>query len=91
MRVTIKLEGKPITQKEAKEILGEERFERYKAEAETAGFRFEDGAKPTERAFARIMVLKNDRTLCYAGAYGTMAFGCNDGGRIRVRYPFDQA
>ena len=35
MRVTIKLEGKPITQKEAKEILGEERFERYKAEAET--------------------------------------------------------
>ena len=37
MRVTIKLEGKTITQKEAKEILGEERFERYKFEAE-AGF-----------------------------------------------------
>lgn len=37
MRVTIKLEGKSITQKEAKEILGEERFERYKFEAE-AGF-----------------------------------------------------
>ena len=35
MRVTIKLEGKPITQKEAKEILGEERFERFKEEAET--------------------------------------------------------
>ena len=37
MRVTIKLEGKPITQKEAKEILGEERFERYILEAK-AGF-----------------------------------------------------
>lgn len=35
MRVTVKLEGKPITHKHAKEILGEERFERYKAEAET--------------------------------------------------------
>ena len=29
MRVTVKLEGKTITHKEAKEILGEERFERY--------------------------------------------------------------
>ena len=37
MRARIELNGKPITQKEAKEILGEERFERYKAEAE-AGF-----------------------------------------------------
>ena len=37
MRVTVKLEGKTITHKEAKEILGEECFERYKAEAE-AGF-----------------------------------------------------
>ena len=34
MRVTIKLEGKTITQKEAKEILGEERFVRYKSYAE---------------------------------------------------------
>ena len=37
MRITVKLEGKTITHKEAKEILGEECFERYKSYAE-AGF-----------------------------------------------------
>ena len=37
MRITVWLKGKAITQEEAKEILGEERFERYKKEAE-AGF-----------------------------------------------------
>ena len=63
----------------------------FPAEAKTAGFRFEDGAKPTKRACAHIKVLKNDRTICYAGAYGTMAFGCNDDGRVRAQYPFDQA
>lgn len=73
------------------ELTDEASGKRFLAEAEAAGFRFGDGVKPTERACARIMVLKNDRTLCYAGAYGTMAFGCNDAGRIRLRYPFDQA
>ena len=37
MRVKIKLNGKTITHKKAKEILGEERFERYRFYAE-AGF-----------------------------------------------------
>ena len=72
------------------ELTDEASGKRFLAEAERAGFRFEDGAKPTERACGRVMVLKNDRTICYAGAYGTMAFGCNDDGRIRLRYPLDQ-
>ena len=72
------------------ELTDEASGKRFLAEAESAGFRFEDGVKPTERACGRVMVLKNDRTICYAGAYGTMAFGCNDDGRIRLQYPFDQ-
>ncbi len=68
------------------ELTDEATGKQFLADAENAGFRFEDGVKPTERACARIMVLKNDRTICYAGAYGTMAFGCNDDGRICIRY-----
>ena len=34
MRARIELNGKPITQKEAKEILGEERFKQIRKEAE---------------------------------------------------------
>ena len=79
--------NKPVYVELTDEVSGK----RFLAEAENAGFRFEDGVKPTERVCGRVMVLKNDRTLCYAGAYGTMAFGCNDAGRIRARYPFDQA
>ena len=71
------------------ELTDEADGKRFLAEAENAGFRFEDGVKPTARACARVMVLKNNRTICYPGAYGTMAFGCNDDGRIRARYSFD--
>ena len=52
--------NKPVYVELTDEVSGK----RFLAEAENAGFRFEDGVKPTER---------------------------NDAGRIRARYPFDQA
>ena len=66
------------------ELTDEVSCKHFLAEAKNTGFRFGDGVKPTERACGRVMVLKNDRTICYVGAYGTRAFSCNDDGRIRA-------
>ncbi len=42
--------------------------------AETEGFTFGDGFKPTEREYADIFALNRDWTINYVGMYGHMAF-----------------
>ena len=49
----------------------------FMQEAERAGFLFGDGVKPTERECTRIMALHSDRTICYVGICGHIAFGCH--------------
>ena len=58
----------------------------FMQEAEAAGFRFADGVRPTQRGYHRIMALHSDRTLCYAGLAGNIAFGCKDPSRLRLRF-----
>ncbi len=50
--------------------------ERFQREAAAAGFRFGDGAKPTERRPARVMAVHADRTVAFPGICGMLACGC---------------
>lgn len=50
--------------------------ERFQREAAAAGFRFGDGAKPTEREMGRVMVIHANGTIHYPGAAGMIAFQC---------------
>lgn len=44
-------------------------------QAETEGFTYCDGRKPTEREYEAIMAVNQDGTLNYVGANGRIAFG----------------
>lgn len=60
-------------------------------QAEAEGFKFRDGADPTEREAASVMAVNSDRTLNYVGINGMAAFGSGTlfvGGRklLRVAY-----
>ena len=63
----------------------------FMQQAETEGFSFGDGVKPTERTAAAIMAINADHTINYVGAAGRIAFGAGaktiDGHTlIRVTY-----
>ena len=49
--------------------------EKFLEQAETEGFTFGDGAKPTERCFAEIMAVNDNYTINFVGSVGRMAFG----------------
>ena len=59
-------------------------------QAETEGFTYCDGQKPTSREYSEIMAVNGDNTINFVGAVGRMAFGAaaKIGGKklIRVDY-----
>ena len=54
--------------------------------AEAEGFRFGDGAKPTDRHYSQVMAVEGDGTIHYVGAMGMAAFAANADGLIRVDF-----
>ena len=55
----------------ASEEIGDDFF----AKAESEGFTFGDGTKPTEKHYSEIIAINHDCTLNYVGANGYIAFG----------------
>lgn len=49
--------------------------EKFMEQAESEGFAFTDGAKPTERCYAEVMAVNKDMTINFVGANGRIAFG----------------
>lgn len=49
--------------------------EKFMEQAESEGFAFADGAKPTERCYAEVMAVNKDMTINFVGANGRIAFG----------------
>lgn len=47
----------------------------FMKQAESEGFTFTDGAKPTERFYAEIMAVNSDITINFVGMNGRIAFG----------------
>ena len=47
----------------------------FMQQAETEGFTFPDGAKPTERCCEEIMSVTRDKTINFVGTNGRIAFG----------------
>lgn len=47
----------------------------FMKQAESEGFTFTDGAKPTERCYAEIMAVNRDITINFVGMNGRIAFG----------------
>ena len=56
-------------------LADEETGKQFMQQAETEGFTFKDGVKPTQRDWDGILVLNRDMTLNYVGFVGHMAFG----------------
>lgn len=56
-------------------LADEETGKQFMQQAETEGFTFRDGVKPTERPYDSIIALNRDRTINYVGFVGHMAFG----------------
>lgn len=44
-------------------------------QAESEGFTFQDGVKPTQREAAEVMAVNQDLTLNYVGTVGRIAYG----------------
>lgn len=64
---------------------------KFLQQAESEGFTFCDGVKPTERCYAEIMTVNRDITINFVGANGRIAFGAGakkigDEELIRVDY-----
>lgn len=47
----------------------------FMQQAESEGFTFTDGVKPTKRFATKVMAVNSDRTINYVGTIGHMAFG----------------
>lgn len=60
--------------------------DKFLTAAENEGYTFGDGAKPTKKHFANIMVVNDDMTINYAGTNGRIAFQCNATGTKRIDY-----
>lgn len=48
---------------------------KFMQQAESEGFTFDDGAKPTSRCYAEIMAVNDNYTINYVGSVGRIAFG----------------
>lgn len=47
----------------------------FMKQAEEEGFKFKDGALPTERPYSEVMAVNSDNTINYVGTNGMIAFG----------------
>lgn len=64
---------------------------KFMAQAESEGFTFADGVKPTERDWDNIMAINRDMTINFVGTNGKIAFGCgvkNMGNKELIRIDF---
>ena len=64
----------------------EETARRFLRDAETEGFTFGDGVKPTERQWSDLYAIHPDGTLNYVGAIGHIEYGSGADSVIRVDY-----
>lgn len=65
--------------------------EKFLQQAESEGFTFGDGVKPTERCYAEIMAVNGDLTINFVGTNGRIAFGggaATIGGKKLIRIDF---
>lgn len=63
----------------------------FMEQAESEGFTFGDGVKPTKRKYDRVMAVNTNQTINYVGVFGHMAYGSGaktvgDNLLIRVNY-----
>ena len=56
-------------------IASDEIGNQFMQQAESEGFTFSDGAKPTSRCYAEIMAVNDNYTINFVGTVGRMAFG----------------
>ncbi len=56
-------------------LASKELGEDFLRQAESEGFTFGDGVKPTERHYESVMALNDDMTINYVGYIGLMAYG----------------
>ena len=64
----------------------EETEQRFLRDAETEGFTFGDGVKPTERRWSDLYAIHPDGTLNYVGAIGHIEYGSGADSIMRVDY-----
>lgn len=49
--------------------------QRFMQQAEAEGFTFNNGVKPTERVYEKIMAINHDKTINFVGTNGRIAYG----------------
>ena len=66
---------------------------RFMQQAESEGFTFKDGEKPTERGYEEIVAINHDGTLNFVGTNGRIAYGSGAnqvGGEQLIRIDFEK-
>ena len=64
----------------------EETAMRFLRQAESEGFTFGDGVKPTDRHWSDLYAMHTDGTLNYVGANGRIHYGSGADGIVRIEY-----
>ena len=60
--------------------------EQFLRAAESEGFTFGDGVRPTQRHYAQVMAVRDDGTISFVGAMGMAAFGADAEGIVQVDF-----
>ena len=74
-------------------LANEEIGQWFMQQAESEGFTFNDGVKPTERGYEEIMAINHDDTLNFVGTNGRIAYGSGAkqvGGEQLIRIDFEK-
>ncbi len=64
----------------------EETAMRFLQQAESEGFTFGNGVKPTDRHWSDLYAIHSDGTLNYVGSVGRIEYGSEIDGCIRIEY-----
>lgn len=64
----------------------EETAQRFLHDAETEGFTFGDGVKPTDRHWSDLYAIHSDGTLNYVGSIGRIEYGSGAESVVQVDY-----
>nr|WP_316624304.1 hypothetical protein [uncultured Ruminococcus sp.] len=64
----------------------EETAQRFLHDAESEGFSFGDGVKPTDRHWSDLYAIHSDGTLNYVGSIGRIEFGSGSDSIVQVDY-----
>lgn len=64
----------------------EETAQRFLHDAETEGFTFGDGVKPTDRHWSDLYAIHPDSTLNYVGSVGRIEYGSGADSVVRIDY-----